>query len=173
MKLIFASVAAYCRKRKHFKTSAYNIKQQQFSSIPNPCGAVAFQTKAEGTSGIVSSDVVGYTTTATLDSGNKAIGVSFNAVSGTLNLQDVKVVGYTGAFEGNVNMQTLDAFGYTDKTFFWVDLPKDEDDPDSEAFYGWYDENDELAEKDLAIGEGLWGFSDSSAYYVEFPAISL
>lgn len=104
------------------------------------------------------------------ESGNSLVA---NPLATSVDIQDVAVIGYTGAFEGNVNMQTLDSLGYTDKTFFWVDLPKDEEDPDSEAFYGWYDENDELVEKDINVGEGLWVFSDNNAYSIAFPSINL
>ena len=124
------------------------------------CAAVAF-------GDVVSSDVVGYAATATGSTGCKAIGVSFAAVSGTMDLQDVKVTGYEGAFEGDVYMQTLDAYGRTLDTYTWVDVPKDEEDPDSVAFYGWYDGDDLIDGVQVTPGKGFWVASDSSEYGIQ------
>ena len=115
----------------------------------------------------IESDVVGYIAKETGNTGASAIGVSFRAVSGTMDIQDIKITGYEGDFGGQVNMQTLDPFGYTAATYYWVDLAADPEDPDSEAFYGWYDENDELVTKTVAPGDGFWTSSDSEEYKVQ------
>ena len=94
-------------------------------------------------------------------------GASFAATSGTMDLQDLSVSGYDHAdgFEGTLNVQFLGPTGKTTAMYNWIDIPADPDDPDSVAFYGWYDGNDELAENvAIAPGTGLWTFSDSSAY---------
>ena len=102
---------------------------------------------------------------AELTSGFKAAGASFAATSGTMDLQDLKVTGYSDAFEGALNVQFLNANGRTTAQYFWADVPADPDDPDSEAFYGWYDGDDQFAENvTIAPGTGLWVQSDSASY---------
>lgn len=116
---------------------------------------------------VISSDVVGYVGKETGDEGCVALGISFAAVSGTMDIQDISVTGYEGDFGGSVYMQTLTPNGYTDKTYFWVDLAADPEDPDSEAFHGWYDENDELVTKTISVGDGFWTGSDNTDYKIQ------
>jgi len=111
--------------------------------------------------------IVGYAGTATGGKGCTAIGVSFAAVSGTMDLQDVKVTGYDGAFEGDVYMQTLDAYGRTLDTYTWVDVPKDEAEPDSVTYYGWYDGENLIECVSVSPGSGYWVASDSSGYSIQ------
>ena len=114
-----------------------------------------------------SQNVVGYDSAALRNNGCAAAGASFAATSGTMDLQDLSVSGYNheDGFEGDINVQFLDGRGKTTATYFWLDIPKDEDDPDSVAFYGWYDGSDEYAENvTIAPGTGLWTYSNSSAY---------
>ena len=123
-----------------------------------------------------SANTVGYSSAELRNNGCSASGASFAAVSGTMDLQDLKVSGYNheDGFEGDINVQFLDGRGKTTATYFWVDIPKDEEDPDSEAFYGWYDGNDELAENvTVSAGSALWTRSDSSAYSLVFPGVTL
>ena len=91
----------------------------------------------------------------------------------TVDIQKVAVTGYDGDFGGSVYMQTLQPNGKTDKTYFWADLAKDPEDPESVAYYGWYDEEDKLVTKTIEVGEGFWTASDSTAYSIEFPALGL
>lgn len=114
----------------------------------------------------ISSDVVGYLGKETGNEGCTALGISFAAVSGTMDIQDVSVTGYEGDFGGQVYMQTLTPNGYTSATYTWVDLSADPDDPDSEAFYGWYDENDEKVSKTINPGDGFWTASDDINYKI-------
>lgn len=96
--------------------------------------------------------------------------MSFAPITSAMNLQELRITGYDheGGFEGEINMQFLDSVGRTDAKYFWYDIPADPDDPDSVAFYGWYDGDDELVE-DLTItpGQGFWLFSDSKEYSLQ------
>ena len=114
-----------------------------------------------------SANTVGYSSAAQRNNGFSASGASFAAITGTMDLQDLSVSGYDHAdgFEGDLNVQFLGPTGKGTAKYFWIDIPADPEDPDSEAFYGWYDGNDELAENvAIAPGTGLWTKSDSSTY---------
>ena len=115
----------------------------------------------------VESDIVGYVGKETGDAGCTALGISFAAVSGTMDIQDISVAGYEGDFGGSVYMQVLTPYGYTQETYYWVDLAADPDDPDSVAFHGWYDDNDELVTKTINAGDGFWTASDSTDYKIQ------
>ena len=110
---------------------------------------------------------MGYVSKETGDEGCTALGISFAAVSGTMDIQDVTVTGYTGDFAGSVYMQTLTPNGYTDKTYHWVDLAKDPNDSESVAYYGWYDDDDQLVTKTINAGDGFWTGSDNSEYKIQ------
>ena len=123
-----------------------------------------------------SANTVGYSSAELRNNGSKAVGASFAAVTGTMDLQDLSVSGYDHAdgFEGDINVQFLGPTGKKTAQYFWVDIPEDPDDPDSVAFYGWYDGNDELAENvTVSAGSALWTRSDSSAYSLVFPGVTL
>ena len=93
-----------------------------------------------------------------------------------VDLQDVYVGGYDHAdgFEGDINVQFLGPTGKTTAQYFWLDIPEDPDDPDSVAFYGWYDGSDELAVGvTVPSGSALWTFSDASTYSLVFPGVTL
>lgn len=122
-----------------------------------------------GYSDPISSDVVGYASANTKE-GFAAVTTSFKAVSGEINLQDLTVTGYNHAdgFDGDVYLETLTETGAADETYIWLDIPKDEEDPDSEAFYGWYDLSDTYV-KNVTInpGDGFWVHSDNTAYGIQ------
>ena len=115
----------------------------------------------------VESDVVGYQGNA-LRSGNKAMGASFAAVTGsTLDLNDLTVTGYDTeeGCEGAVQVQVLDSVGMGGKTYSWYDIVDG-----SDVIYGWLDSSDENipdGEVVLAPGEGLWISAPSDAYNLQ------
>ena len=117
-----------------------------------------------------SANVVGYAGADTLV-GQAANGTCFVPVTGaTFNLQELTVTGYDRAdgFAGDVNVQTLDVVGRMVDLYTWVDVPADPEDPESEAFYGWYDGNDEHVDNvTFAPGAGLWTHSDSTDYKIQ------
>ena len=99
-----------------------------------------------------------------------------NPIPVDVDLQDVMVGGYNheDGFEGEINVQFLDGVGRTSAMYFWIDIPADEEDPDSVAFYGWYDGNDELAvDVNVKAGTALWTKSDSSIYSLVFPGVEV
>ena len=97
-----------------------------------------------------------------------------NTVPVTVDIQDIYIGGYSDAFEGAVNMQFLNASGKTTATYFWADVPADPEDPDSEAFYGWYDGDDQLADNvTIPAGGAVWVQSDSASYSIVFPGVTL
>ncbi len=102
--------------------------------------------------GVESANIVGYSQ-ASLRTDFKAGGACFVPVSGsTIDLNDLKVVGYSDICEGDVNVQILDSLGRGGEVYFWYDVPEFE-------LYGWLDGSDELVEDGvvtLAPGEGLW-----------------
>ncbi len=124
-----------------------------------------------------SANVVGYDSVS-LRSGAKPAGAAFVPVSGaTIDLQDIKVSGYNAAdgyADGDISVQTLTPGGATIKNFTWIDLAADPDDPDSVAYYGWYDDDTgELGELDLAPGDGLYAFGPNTTFSVVFPGVTL
>jgi hypothetical protein len=113
-----------------------------------------------------SANVVGYASSATKN-GFKAMGASFAPVGETMNLQDLKVTGYNReeGFSGAFEIQMLDSIGRTDKSYTWFDIPADPEDPDSVAFYGWYDGDFNLVENEtINPCDGLWVSTDSDTY---------
>jgi len=138
--------------------------------------ATAALCAAVGASALESANTVGYSSAELRNNGFAAAGASFAAVSGTMDLQDLKVSGYNheDGFEGDINVQFLGPTGKKVAQYFWLDIPEDPDDPDSVAFYGWYDGSDELAENvTVPAGTALWTKSDSSAYSLVFPGVTL
>ena len=119
--------------------------------------------------GLESANVVGYTEVATKE-GFKAMGASFAPVADEMNLQDLKVTGYdvSEGFSGAFEIQFLDTIGCTTSSYTWFDIPKDEEDPDSVAFYGWYDGDFNLV-NDVTISpaDGLWVSADSDTYKLQ------
>ena len=116
--------------------------------------------------GLESANVVGYSSVCTTN-GCKALGASFAPVTSTMNLQDLKVTGYNHeeGFDGELNVQFLDGIGKTTDMYYWIDIPADEEDPESVAFYGWYDGSDTLVENvTINPGDGLWVFSSSKDF---------
>ena len=56
----------------------------------------------------------------------------------------------------------------------WIDIPADPEEPDSVAFYGWYDGEDNLVEGlNILAGTSLWTFSSSAAFSLVFPGVTL
>ena len=114
-----------------------------------------------------SANVVGYNSVATGDGGSKALAASFAPVGETMSLQDLKITGYNheDGFDGELNIQFLDGLGRMTELYNWIDIPADPEDPDSVAFYGWYDGEDNFVE-DVTIepGDGLWVFSSSKVF---------
>ena len=91
-----------------------------------------------------------------------------------VDIQDIYIGGYSDAFEGAVNMQFLGPTGKTTAQYFWADVPADPEDPDSEAFYGWYDGDDQLADSvTIPAGGAVWVQSDSASYSIVFPGVTL
>ena len=120
---------------------------------------------------IESQNVVGYDSVA-LRSGAKPAGAAFVPVSGTtIDLQDLKVSGYNaedGYADGDIYVQTLTPGGATIKSYTWIDLAADPDDPDSVAMYGWYDDDTgELGELSIAPGEGLYAFGPNASFGIQ------
>lgn len=119
--------------------------------------------------------MVGYDNVSTTN-GFRALGMSFAPVANQMDLQELKVSGYNheDGFDGEINIQFLDSIGRTASKYFWYDIPADEEDPDSVAFYGWYDGSDEFVESVVVeAGTALWTFSDSSQYTLVFPGVNL
>ncbi len=106
--------------------------------------------------GVESANVVGYAQTP-LIAGFSAQGAMFVPVTGSsINLQDIKVVGYEGENADTVNLQTLDAQGKLVDQYFWADLPDDE-------IYGWLNADEEIpTDVEFAPGTGLWVYSADS-----------
>ena len=106
--------------------------------------------------GIESANIVGYAQAA-LEEGFVARGVSFLPVNGgKYNLQDIKVVGYTGENADTVNIQILDNMGYPKATYYWADIPND-------GIYGWLDAAEEVPKNvEVAAGDGLWVNSEDA-----------
>ena len=109
-------------------------------------------------------NVVGYSS-ATLRAGNKGAGACFIPVSGskTIDLNDIKVVGYVDGCEGDVYVQQLDRYGRAQEAFTWYDLPEDE-------ICGWFDGSDEPVEVGavtLAIGDALWVNAPDADYGIQ------
>ena len=116
-----------------------------------------------------SANVVGYDNVSTTN-GFRALGMSFAPVANQMDLQELKVSGYNheDGFDGEINIQFLDSIGRTASKYFWYDIPADEEDPDSVAFYGWYDGTDTLVEGvTVEPGQGFWLFSDSKEYGIQ------
>ena len=114
--------------------------------------------------------VVGYSS-ATLRAGNKGAGACFIPVSGskTIDLNDIKVVGYVDGCEGDVYVQQLDRYGRAQEAFTWYDLPEDD-------IYGWFNGSDEPVEEGaivLAPGESLWVNAISTDYSIVFPGVAI
>ena len=113
--------------------------------------------------GIVSTSVVGYGPTETIEGGISG-GASFVPVSGsTIDLAELTVTGYDGSTSSDVEVQTLDEYGSTDKSYIWKDVTVF-----GTKYYGWYldgdDAYDELDDDDkvtLQPGEGLWVLSSA------------
>ena len=115
--------------------------------------------------GIVSSSVVGYGPTETIDGGISA-GASFVPVgASTVDLANITVQGYEGSTSVDIEVQTLDEFGATDKSYIWKDLTYF-----GTKYYGWYldgeldgayDDLDDDDKVTLQPGEGLWVLSSA------------
>ena len=100
------------------------------------CGAVAFQAKAEGTSGIVSSDIVGYTTQSTTSQSvmwTPMFNADLTTAGLTYKLGDFKATGMDGTsdfiqfldadtLESNVEAVYLDAETYGEELAGWWDF---------------------------------------------------
>ena len=110
---------------------------------------------------------------ASIALGSKGCTMVANPLPVSVDLQDIAVGGYEGAFDGYVYMQTLDPYGRTVDTYTWVDVPKDETDPDSVAYYGWYDGENLIKDVLVKPGQGLWTGSDSTAYSIVYPDLAL
>lgn len=121
------------------------------------CGVlvVTLSTRAEEPkNGIMSAEIVGYATGA-LRKGSSAIGAQFVPVDGkAIDLTEIIPTGYDKeTYEGgSIYVQWLDARGrmVEGSMYYWYD---DEDGT------GWFDGNDEPAEKGravLKVGEGIW-----------------
>lgn len=117
-----------------------------------------------------SANVVGYGQTGLLSGGQaKGVGASFLNVSGdSLTLGDIKIVGYNeedGYADFGITAQTLDGSGRTLTSYSFCDFEED-----GEVYKGWYDDDMNCFNDTIIIpGEGLWIYSPSSAFAVEFP----
>lgn len=121
--------------------------------------------------GIESANIVGYTSTE-LPADGLSIGAAFVPVSGkTIDLIDLKVVGYDDETWGDVQVQTLTGSGGTDKTYLWYDGNDGETD-----WYGWYDdETFEPLERGVVVvepGAGLWSVSSEEFNFV-WPKVTI
>ena len=118
-----------------------------------------------------SANVVGYAGT-TLRTGAKTAGACFLPINATsINLQDIVVTGYDkaeGYGEGDISVQTLTPGGATVKSYTWLDIPADPEDPESVAMYGWYDDDEGvLGDLTLAAGEGLYAFGPNNTFSLQ------
>ena len=123
--------------------------------------------------GIQSAGAVIKTSTAvTLKNGFTLVG---NPIPVSVEIQDISISGYNhdDGFEGDVYAETLTETGAADQIYTWIDIPADPEDSESVAFFGWYDGNDELVDDSIGLGQALWIHSDSAAYAVVFPGVSL
>ena len=118
---------------------------------------------------VVSSDVVGYDTTALLSGGAaKGVGASFvNVDKSEMTLSDLSVTGYDvseGYADFQVYAQKLDGAGMTLGTdYYWCDFEED-----GETYKGWYDADmNEYNDEPLVPGEGLWIYSPSADLKVQ------
>ena len=99
-----------------------------------------------------------------------------NPIPVNVNLQEVSVSGYDheAGFEGSINVQFLDGLGRMTDLYNWIDIPADPEDEESVAFFGWYDGEDNLVEDVMVnAGTALWTYSDSNAYSLVFPGVTL
>lgn len=112
---------------------------------------------------VESANVVGYAQTPTMNTGAKVLGGMFIPVAGeSVNLQDIKVVGYEGENADTVNIQTLDSIGRTVNQYFWADLPDD-------GICGWLNGDEELPDDvEFAPGSGLWVVSSDPTLSLQF-----
>ena len=121
--------------------------------------------------------MVGYAGT-TLRTGAKTAGACFLPINATsINLQDITVTGYEkadGYGEGDIYVQTLTPGGATIKSYTWLDIPADPDDPESVAMYGWYDDDEGvLTDLTLNPGEGIYAFGPNADFSIVFPGVNL
>ena len=143
-----------------------NMRKLMATAVISAFGAaVAF-------GGIVSSDVVGYTSN-NASSGNQAAGTCFIPVSGEGKMSDVVVTGYTGEYlDGQIYCGKLDNYGRTITRMYWLDS-EEYTDPDTsehwDAQYGWWDADGEVEYNDVSLsaGEGLWMTFPSTTYKVQ------
>ena len=116
--------------------------------------------------GLESANVVGYSETG-LRSGNKGVGACFAPVAGgtSVDLQDIKVVGYEEASEEEVSAMILDAYGRSNvaQTYYWIDVADGDD-----VLYGWYDSEGEFVEGvTLQMGEVFYYNAPSTDYSIQ------
>ena len=80
----------------------------------------------------------------------------------------VWVSGYEGDCYGDVSMQKLDNAGRSidGEKWFWYDAEGD-------GYYGWYNENEETPEVNIAPGESVYVTAPSTAYFINFPGVTL
>ena len=99
-----------------------------------------------------------------------------NPIPTSVALQDISVGGYAheDGFDGEVYVETLTSDGAADQTYIWLDIPVDEEDPESVAYFGWYGlDNKYVKDVFLESGEAFWTYSDSANYTIVFPGVSL
>ena len=94
-------------------------------------------------------------------------------VSGTVDLTEIKVVGYDDSSAGDVQVQTLTGGDNTDKTYMWYDFS----DPDAGTFYGWYDGDtfEALTPETVVVapGAGLWSVTMADNLNFVWPKVNL
>lgn len=125
-------------------------------------GAVVAGALCSAVYGIESANIVGYAQ-ADIDMAGLTAGSCFIPVSGkTIDLTELKVVGYEEATEGDVNVQTLDEFGRTVANYAYYDVPGE--------LTGWLDNDDnevEPGQVTIQAGEGLWTYTTEEGLAIQ------
>lgn len=114
----------------------------------------------------LSTSVVGYNNQDAI-AGNKGVGATFIALSGSGTMKDITVNGYDpeeGYADDEIYCCKLNTFGQSGTLMYWVDYKEDES-----TWYGWYYDgwDDSAEDVPLAAGEGLWFSSPSEDYKIQ------
>ena len=115
---------------------------------------------------IVSSSVVGYQQNDTIK-GNQGVGATFLPVNGTAKMGDITVTGYGASYGDNsIYCCKLDTYGRSQTLMFWADYTEGND-----TWYGWYNTewDTEYNDVELQPGEGVWFYSPSASYLLNWP----
>ena len=100
-----------------------------------------------------------------------------NVNNDDLTLGDIVVTGYATGMGGETGVycQFLDGYGRTidDMSYYWYDDgTKGEGEECVDWWYGWYNSDSDVSYNDVEIpaGTGVWVYSPSSSYKVNFKS---